>query len=127
MWDERHLVQVPLVAPLSSDHPEIAGVTDPGAVPQQRLFCLFLRFHEHDRAVELARAHETATEGLLDVAPQPRTHVARDLDALIRLDSKLLDSRPVTVVAFFPHRAGENSAICSLCAGMPVCAVRCCG
>ena len=72
------------MSPLAGDHPQVAGVAQAGAVADERLLGLVLGLHQHDRAVELAGAHEAAADGLLHVAPEPGTDVARDLDALIR-------------------------------------------
>src|SRR5690606_15125814 len=95
-----HLVEVALVSALAGDRPEIAGVLDPGPVPDERLLGIVERLDEHDRAVELAVAHQAAADRLLDAVAQARPDVADDLDPLALGDAELADGVAVAVFPF---------------------------
>ena len=101
------------MSPFTGDEPQVTGVAQPRAVADERLLGVVLALDEHDRAVQLARAHEPAAERILDVAAQPDADVAGHLDALVGLHAELLDRGPVAVVAFLCHLSRWNSAICS--------------
>ena len=59
---QAHLVQVVVVAALAGDHPQVAGVAQPGPVAHERLLGVVHRVHGHHRAVEVARANQAAAE-----------------------------------------------------------------
>src|SRR5690349_469989 len=88
------------MAALPGDEPDVARVLQAGAVLLQQLGRLFERFDERDRAVEVTRLDEAATQDAAQVLAESRADVARYLEALIRLDSELLHRRAVAVVAF---------------------------
>ena len=83
------------MAALAGDDPQVAGVAQARAVAHERLLGLVLGLHHHDRAVELAGAHQAAAERLLHVAAQAGADVAGDLDALVGLYAQLLDGGAV--------------------------------
>jgi hypothetical protein len=88
------------VSPFPGDDPQVAGVTQAGAVADEQLLGLVLGLGQHDRAVQLPRADQSAADRVLDVPAQAGAHVACDLDPLAGCHAELLDRGPVAVVTF---------------------------
>ena len=89
--------------PLAGDQPHVARVADAGAVAVQDLLGLVNRFHQDDRAVELAGADQPAPGRRLHVAPQARADVAHDLHAIAVAYAQLLDGGAMAVVGIGGH------------------------
>ncbi|GAC1319293.1 MAG: hypothetical protein NVSMB25_09880 [Thermoleophilaceae bacterium] len=93
------------MAALARDQPQIAGVTQSGAIEVEHPLRVPERLDHHDRAVEVAGPDKTAADRVLEVTAQAWPHIAGHLDTLLGRNPELLDRAAVSVVDARRHFA----------------------